>query len=82
MQQQPLHLIGARRESHYGGYEPSCVGEELSVSWVSMLSLSKLDVTDEYAAEVFFEEVEAEYGQLNGLVNCAGCSAFSQSVGS
>ena len=40
-----------------------------------------LDVTDEHAVQSFFQEVEAEYGQLNGLVNCAGVAPSAKVLG-
>jgi len=41
----------------------------------------KLDVTDEHAVKVFFDNVEKEYGQLNGLVNCAGIAPSAKVLG-
>lgn len=41
----------------------------------------QLDVTDEQAVEAFFAEVESNYGQLNGLVNCAGIAPSAKVLG-
>ncbi|QIC76315.1 3-hydroxyacyl-CoA dehydrogenase [Acinetobacter indicus] len=40
-----------------------------------------LDVTDEAAVEQFFAEIEQHYGQLNGLVNCAGIAPSAKVLG-
>ncbi|WP_180040376.1 MULTISPECIES: SDR family NAD(P)-dependent oxidoreductase [unclassified Acinetobacter] len=41
----------------------------------------QLDVTDEQAVGTFFVQVEAEFGQLNGLVNCAGIAPSAKVLG-
>ena len=41
----------------------------------------QLDVTDEQAVEAFFTHVENKYGQLNGLVNCAGIAPSAKVLG-
>lgn len=41
----------------------------------------KLDVTDEHAVKTFFENIEQQYGQLNGLVNCAGIAPSAKVLG-
>lgn len=41
----------------------------------------QLDVTDEQAVEAFFAQVESRYGQLNGLVNCAGIATSAKVLG-
>ncbi|KWQ05288.1 3-hydroxy-2-methylbutyryl-CoA dehydrogenase [Acinetobacter harbinensis] len=41
----------------------------------------QLDVTDEHAVKVFFENIEQQYGQLNGLVNCAGIAPSAKVLG-
>jgi NAD(P)-dependent dehydrogenase (short-subunit alcohol dehydrogenase family) len=41
----------------------------------------KLDVTDEHAVKIFFENIEQQYGQLNGLVNCAGIAPSAKVLG-
>lgn len=40
-----------------------------------------LDVTSEADAEAFFQHVENKYGQLNGLVNCAGIAPSAKVLG-
>ena len=40
-----------------------------------------MDVTDEQAVEAFFNHVENQYGQLNGLVNCAGIAPSAKVLG-
>ncbi|MFB6329420.1 3-hydroxyacyl-CoA dehydrogenase [Acinetobacter variabilis] len=41
----------------------------------------QLDVTDEQTVEAFFNHVENKYGQLNGLVNCAGIAPSAKVLG-
>ena len=41
----------------------------------------QLDVTDEQAVESFFKQVEQDYGQLNGLINCAGIGPSAKVLG-
>ena len=41
----------------------------------------KLDVTDEVTVEQFFNDVEQEFGQLNGLINCAGIGPSAKVLG-
>lgn len=41
----------------------------------------QLDVTDEQAVEAFFTHIENKYGQLNGLVNCAGIAPSAKVLG-
>lgn len=41
----------------------------------------QLDVTDEQAVKAFFNHVENQYGQLNGLVNCAGIAPSAKVLG-
>lgn len=40
-----------------------------------------LDVTDEQAVQTLFSEIEQRYGQLNGLVNCAGIAPSAKVLG-
>ncbi len=40
-----------------------------------------MDVTDEQAVESFFKQVEQDYGQLNGLINCAGIGPSAKVLG-
>ncbi len=58
------------------------LGEELQRELGENSQFKSLDVTDEQAVQSFFQQVEAEYAQLNGLVNCAGVAPSCQSVGS
>ena len=39
-----------------------------------------LDVTDEQAAEQFFQDVVTKHGSLHGLVNCAGIGPSAKSL--
>ena len=48
------------------------LGQEMQQRLGEQSVFVKLDVTDEHAVKVFFDNIEQEYGQLNGLVNCAG----------
>ena len=48
------------------------LGEEMQQRLGEKSKFVALDVTDEVAVEQFFKNVEQEYGQLNGLINCAG----------
>lgn len=41
----------------------------------------QFDVTDEQAVESFFAHVESTYGQLNGLINCAGIAPSAKVLG-
>src|SRR5690606_31048673 len=41
----------------------------------------QLDVTDDQAVETFFAHVENRYGQLNGLINCAGIAPSAKVLG-
>ena len=41
----------------------------------------QLDVTDEQAVESFFKQIEQDYGQLNGLINCAGIGPSAKVLG-
>lgn len=46
-----------------------------------LAEFKKLDVTDEVAVKDFFHYVEQHYGQLNGLVNCAGIGPSAKVLG-
>lgn len=41
----------------------------------------QLDVTDETTVEQFFNDLEQDYGQLNGLINCAGIGPSAKVLG-
>ena len=47
-------------------------GEQQAQALGEKAEFVKLDVTDEQAAEQFFQDVVAKHGSLHGLVNCAG----------
>lgn len=57
------------------------LGAELQRELGENAQFKSLDVTDEHAVQSFFQEVEAEYGQLNGLVNCAGVAPSAKVLG-
>lgn len=41
----------------------------------------QLDVTDEVAVSAFYSQLEQDYGQLNGLINCAGIAPSAKILG-
>ena len=41
----------------------------------------QLDVTDETTVQQFFNDLEQDYGQLNGLINCAGIGPSARVLG-
>lgn len=57
------------------------LGEELQHSLGEQSKFVALDVTDEKAVESFFQHVEKDYGQLNGLINCAGIGPSAKVLG-
>lgn len=57
------------------------LGEELQRSLGEQAEFVQLDVTDDAAAAAFFQHVENTYGQLNGLVNCAGIAPSAKVLG-
>lgn len=57
------------------------LGEEMQQRLGEKSKFIKLDVTDEIAVEQFFKGVEADYGQLNGLINCAGIGPSAKVLG-
>ena len=57
------------------------LGEELQRSLGEQAEFAQLDVTDDAAAAAFFQHVEKKYGQLNGLVNCAGIAPSAKVLG-
>lgn len=57
------------------------LGEELQQHLGEQSQFVKLDVTDEAAVETFFNQVEVEHGQLNGLINCAGIGPSAKVLG-
>ncbi|MGE8561290.1 MAG: 3-hydroxyacyl-CoA dehydrogenase [Acinetobacter sp.] len=57
------------------------LGQEMQHRLGEQSVFVKLDVTDEHAVKVFFENIEQQYGQLNGLVNCAGIAPSAKVLG-
>ncbi|WP_374571609.1 SDR family NAD(P)-dependent oxidoreductase [Acinetobacter sp.] len=57
------------------------LGEELQRRLGEQAEFVPLDVTDDAAAAAFFQHVENTYGQLNGLVNCAGIAPSAKVLG-
>ncbi len=57
------------------------LGAELQQHLGEHAQFVKLDVTDEAAVEIFFQQVEVEHGQLNGLINCAGIGPSAKVLG-
>jgi len=57
------------------------LGEEMQKCLGEKSEFVQLDVTDEIAVEHFFKNVEREYGQLNGLINCAGIGPSAKVLG-
>lgn len=56
-------------------------GDALQQQLGEQAEFVQLDVTDEQAVEAFFNHVENKYGQLNGLVNCAGIAPSAKVLG-
>lgn len=56
-------------------------GNALQLQLGEQAEFVQLDVTDEQAVEAFFNHVENQYGQLNGLVNCAGIAPSAKVLG-
>ncbi|QPF33195.1 SDR family NAD(P)-dependent oxidoreductase [Acinetobacter lwoffii] len=56
-------------------------GQALQQQLGSQSEFVQLDVTDEQAVEAFFAHVESTYGQLNGLINCAGIAPSAKVLG-
>ena len=57
------------------------LGQELQQQLGENAEFVALDVTDENAADAFFQQVEQQYGQLNGLINCAGIGPSAKVLG-
>ena len=57
------------------------LGEEMQKRFGEKSKFVQLDVTDEVAVEQFFKNVEQDYGQLNGLINCAGIGPSAKVLG-
>lgn len=56
-------------------------GQALQQQLGSQSEFVQFDVTDEQAVESFFAHVESTYGQLNGLINCAGIAPSAKVLG-
>ena len=57
------------------------LGEEMQKRLGEKSKFVQLDVTNEVAVEQFFKQVEQDYGQLNGLINCAGIGPSAKVLG-
>lgn len=57
------------------------LGEQLQQQLGNNAQFISLDVTDEAAVENFFKQLEQDYGQLNGLINCAGVGPSAKVLG-
>ncbi|RKG34009.1 3-hydroxyacyl-CoA dehydrogenase [Acinetobacter tianfuensis] len=57
------------------------LGEALQQHLGEHAEFVQLDVTNDAAVEAFFQHVEKKYGQLNGLVNCAGIAPSAKVLG-
>lgn len=56
-------------------------GQALQQQLGAQSEFVQLDVTDEQTVEAFFAHVESTYGQLNGLINCAGIAPSAKVLG-
>ncbi|OTG83045.1 3-hydroxyacyl-CoA dehydrogenase [Acinetobacter sp. ANC 4648] len=57
------------------------LGQEMQSQLGDNAKFVALDVTDEISVQQFFKDVEQEYGQLNGLINCAGIGPSAKVLG-
>lgn len=57
------------------------LGEEMQQRLGEKSQFVHLDVTDETAVDAFFKRVQQDYGQLNGLINCAGIGPSAKVLG-
>ena len=57
------------------------LGEALQQQLGGQSKFVALDVTNESAVEAFFKQVEQDFGQLNGLINCAGVGPSAKVLG-
>lgn len=57
------------------------LGTQMAQQLGEKAQFKALDVTDEAAVEQFFAEIEQHYGQLNGLINCAGIAPSAKVLG-
>ena len=81
--------LGAATAAHLAGQGAKVImadmnqqlGEEMQRRLGEQAEFVQLDVTDDAAAAAFFQHVENKYGQLNGLVNCAGIAPSAKVLG-
>lgn len=57
------------------------LGTQMAQQLGEKAQFKALDVTDEAAVQQFFADIEQQYGQLNGLVNCAGIAPSAKVLG-
>jgi NAD(P)-dependent dehydrogenase (short-subunit alcohol dehydrogenase family) len=57
------------------------LGEQIESELAPFAQFKKVDVTDEDSVKKLFKDIEKEYGQLNGLVNCAGIAPSAKILG-
>lgn len=57
------------------------LGQALQSQLGANAKFVQLDVTDETTVEQFFNDLEQDYGQLNGLINCAGIGPSAKVLG-
>ncbi|QIC69998.1 SDR family NAD(P)-dependent oxidoreductase [Acinetobacter indicus] len=57
------------------------LGTQMAQQLGEKAQFKALDVADEAAVQQFFAEIEQHYGQLNGLVNCAGIAPSAKVLG-
>lgn len=57
------------------------LGEELQKHLGEHAQFVQLDVTDENDVDAFFQKIDQDYGQLNGLINCAGIGPSAKVLG-
>jgi NAD(P)-dependent dehydrogenase (short-subunit alcohol dehydrogenase family) len=57
------------------------LGQEMQRRLGEKSKFVQLDVTDETAVAQFFKQLEQDYGQLNGLINCAGIGPSAKVLG-
>lgn len=56
-------------------------GDVMAAQLGAQAEFVALDVTDEACVAAFFADIERKYGQLNGLVNCAGIAPSAKVLG-
>ncbi|SPL72590.1 3-hydroxyacyl-CoA dehydrogenase [Acinetobacter stercoris] len=57
------------------------LGIEMQKRLGDLSEFVQLDVTDETKVQHFYQNIEQKYGQLNGLVNCAGIGPSAKILG-